>query len=526
MSFPSLHAGVVALSSLFLRTLTTILLSTIILLVTVAVYRLFFHPLSRIPGPKLAAFSSTWHAYHARNGRMVQLGKTLHRQYGPVVRVGPNEVWFNSKEAFQAIYSNGSGFEKSDFYLATSLSKPELDSILEPNFPDTLDLLSERDVKRYRLQRRLIGPVYQTSNLLRHEAAIDTVLKQAIAKLKSLNGAEVELTEWMHIIAVECLGAVVISWSPGMLKQGTDWGTGPHAYHSWRRKSVMGMFPAVVKLEFWHKSIGRAFSTAWGVNFKTPKNFRPFFIDVSRKISKRVKAALRPSPPKEARTDLLADLIQLHQSKPSFTETYLRKMAMTNFGAGHETMASTLTSIVAIIGSREDIQERVGTEILNAMNPVEYANAIRLSSTQAVIKESRRLFPVISMSLPRKVPNNGLRLHGFLFPPGTTVGCNPVALHRNADIFGPDPEEFNIDRWLNADADTLRNMERNNLGWGGGARTCPGRHLAEVVVYKIVPALVKEFRIEAVLPDEKYAQSYFLSMLTGVKVRFIEREPA
>lgn len=152
---------------------------------------------------------------------------------------------------------------------------------MQLSFPDTLDLLSERDAKRYRLQRRLIGPVYQTSNLLRHEAAIDQVISQAIAKLKSLNGAEVELNEWMHIIAVECLGAVVLSWSPGLLKNGTDWGTGPHAYHSWRRKSVFGLFPIITALEFRFKDLGRAFSTLWGVKFKTPENFRPFFI-VSR----------------------------------------------------------------------------------------------------------------------------------------------------------------------------------------------------------------------------------------------------
>lgn len=162
--------------------------------------------------------------------------------------------------------------------VATSLTKPIVNRFLRPLFPDTLDLLSERDTKRYRLQRRLIGPIYQTPNLLRHEAAIDAVIGGAITKLKGLRGAEVDLNEWMHIIAVECLGAVVLSWSPGMLKNGTDWGTGPHAYASWRRKSVFGLFPFVTRLEIWSRSVGRAFSTVWGVNFKTPKNFRPFFI--------------------------------------------------------------------------------------------------------------------------------------------------------------------------------------------------------------------------------------------------------
>jgi hypothetical protein len=44
-------------------------------------------------------------AWHARNGRVRELGKTLHRKYGPAVRVGPNEVWFDSKDAFKTIYS-------------------------------------------------------------------------------------------------------------------------------------------------------------------------------------------------------------------------------------------------------------------------------------------------------------------------------------------------------------------------------------------------------------------------------------
>lgn len=76
-----------------------------VLLLAVAVYRLFLHPLSRIPGPRLAAVTNCWLAYNVRNGHMLQLGKTLHAQYGPAVRVGPNEVWFNTKDAFRLIYS-------------------------------------------------------------------------------------------------------------------------------------------------------------------------------------------------------------------------------------------------------------------------------------------------------------------------------------------------------------------------------------------------------------------------------------
>jgi hypothetical protein len=105
MPFSFLFAWMTLLCSLIAQVLLKTGFTLVVLLASIAVYRLTFHPLARVPGPRLAAISSFWHAYHARNGRMAHLGKTLHSRYGPVVRVGPNEVWFDTKEAFQAIYS-------------------------------------------------------------------------------------------------------------------------------------------------------------------------------------------------------------------------------------------------------------------------------------------------------------------------------------------------------------------------------------------------------------------------------------
>ncbi len=75
------------------------------LLTAVVAHRLFLGPLSRIPGPRLAALSNIWYANHAKNGTTAAMAKQLHQRYGPVVRVGPKEVWFNTKEAYDHIYS-------------------------------------------------------------------------------------------------------------------------------------------------------------------------------------------------------------------------------------------------------------------------------------------------------------------------------------------------------------------------------------------------------------------------------------
>jgi hypothetical protein len=78
--------------------------SVLLMLLSIVLYRLYLHPLSRVPGPRLAAVSNVWYGYQVCTGRLLQIGKELHTKYGPIVRVGPNEVWLNSEEGFRQVY--------------------------------------------------------------------------------------------------------------------------------------------------------------------------------------------------------------------------------------------------------------------------------------------------------------------------------------------------------------------------------------------------------------------------------------
>lgn len=387
-------------------------------------------------------------------------------------------------------------------------------------------------MERYRLQRRTIGPLYSMHNIQKYEAAIDDVLIKVVAQLQGLHSAPVDLKMWMHIVTVECLSAAVLSYSPGYLKAKSDYGSSSHAYLNWRRKSVFGLFTWAVLAESYFKASGRYFSSAWRLTFRTPAPFRPFFTSVYSKITKRITAALRPKPQRDDRTDLMADLIQLHMDKPEFSLTYLKRMAMTNFGAGHETTTSALISAVSMIASRPGARDRVRAELPRPTSHgntmiLPYAHAAGLSYTQAAIKEAQRLYPVLGMSPSRTVPSGGFYVHDTYIPQGTRVGCNPVSLHRNREIFGDDAEEYRPQRWLPEDDDNnnnnTRDMERYNLTWGGGARTCPGRNLAQLILYKVVPTLFQNFHVEVDVPLDENITYYFMAMLTGVQVRFLPR---
>ena len=91
------------------------------LLFSIAIYKfilepLLLSPLSRIPGPRIYALSKWRLALAEWQGKRTQAIHQLHQRYGTVVRIGPNEVHFNSPAAMRIIYGAGSGFERTDFY--------------------------------------------------------------------------------------------------------------------------------------------------------------------------------------------------------------------------------------------------------------------------------------------------------------------------------------------------------------------------------------------------------------------------
>lgn len=81
------------------------------------IYRATFAPLSKLPGPLYTLFSDVFLMYKEFTAQRRVYIHELHKRFGPVVRLGPNEVSFTSLEALKEIYqSGGSGYDKTEFY--------------------------------------------------------------------------------------------------------------------------------------------------------------------------------------------------------------------------------------------------------------------------------------------------------------------------------------------------------------------------------------------------------------------------
>lgn len=98
----------------------SILLGLLVSLVLATTYfilePLFLSPLSKIPGPKLFAITKWRLAREDFKGIRSRAIDELHKQYGPVVRIGPSEVSFNSLSALRTIYGPGSRYGRTNFY--------------------------------------------------------------------------------------------------------------------------------------------------------------------------------------------------------------------------------------------------------------------------------------------------------------------------------------------------------------------------------------------------------------------------
>ena len=154
--------------------------------------------------------------------------------------------------------------------------------------------------------------------------------------------------------------------------------------------------------------------------------------------------------------------------------------------AGADTTSIAMTSVLYYLMRNPITYQKLQAEIDAAFydsrlsTPVTYNAAINLPYLKACINESMRLHPGVALAMPREVPANGATISGFYFPAGYRVGINPAVVQYNKDIFGPDAEEFNPDRWLQGD-ETL--MERAMIPFGGGSRTCIGKHVSILCIF-------------------------------------------
>jgi hypothetical protein len=88
--------------------------------ISIVVYQLFFHPLARFPGPKVAAATYWYEFYYdiikKHGGQYMCKLKELHGKYGPIIRITSDKIQIQYPSWFGQLYVSAAAKAKRNRY--------------------------------------------------------------------------------------------------------------------------------------------------------------------------------------------------------------------------------------------------------------------------------------------------------------------------------------------------------------------------------------------------------------------------
>ncbi|KAL7268893.1 hypothetical protein RUND412_008467 [Rhizina undulata] len=456
-------------------------------------------PLRHVPGPWLASCSILYRFYYAvLKGNWHKDLTDLHRKYGDVVRIAPNEVSIWNPEIVSEIYAHGDrGYPKCEMY-----------DIALPN--GFFNLAVERDIARHASGRRAIANDYTMMSTLQNEKYFDNVIQEfitAIDKNFASVGKVCDFTIWSEYFTYDMITDLVFGESFGFCRMAKDVGGGLRDL-----RQMLNLSPLLSYMPWiWGLTKNKQVKKAGQSHYST---------STRRKINKRLEDG-NPS----GRRDLLQGLLEAKYKEDGHK---LPLGEITNHAyifilAAPDTASVALRSIVMNLVRNPHYYERLMSELkaarLSAVPTWRELQAVPFLS--AIVKESLRLHPPAGFTLPRAVPEGGRTICGYYIPEGTTVGMSAWCVHANKDFWGQNIDEFKPERWL--DEKSAQMLERYGLTFGQGARGCLGKHIALLQLVKVTAQLVLNFDFGIV--DEKKVKDVFLLLVVidNLKVWFKRR---
>jgi cytochrome P450 len=212
----------------------------------------------------------------------------------------------------------------------------------------------------------------------------------------------------------------------------------------------------------------------------------------------------------DRRGDLLSMFLKAKQDRPEFmTDDRVLVMAVSMAFAGSETTAISLASVFYFLLKNPRCYHRLMTELNEAVangtvesrstGLVTWAETQKLPYLDACIKEAFRLHPAAGLPLERVVPPQGAEICGEHIKGGTIVGCSAWIIHKRREIYGEDVDFYRPERWLEAGKEQLKEMNGTMFQFGAGARTCIGKNISLLEVYKLVPSFLRRFEVRGLL---------------------------
>ncbi len=401
--------------------------------------------------------------------------KRLHDEYGPIVRVAPDELSFTNPAAWKDIHTRG--FVRPTQYKGKPHGKNA----------DNFITASEADHARF---RKILAPAFsdkaiheQEHMICRHVDLLISKLQNAVGNDPAMATTTVDMLEWLNYTTFDIIGDFVWGSSFDCLERVQN--------HPWLQ--IIAHFKAItiaVALSFYpalhalmNKMIPRsAMADMWFIWKVTEE-----------KIEQRLRAA-------HGHGDLISHIMTAKETSDlhmSCDEIEINSMQLIIAGSESLTTAllGTITYLVREPEKLKTLVHEVRTSFHNDED-IDAGSLKNLAYLNAVLSEGLRLCPTIPDGMRRLVPSGGAVVAGEFLAENTVVSVPQWASYQSPSNFHK-PTKFLPERWLGGStAESLAfNEDRKDAlnPFSLGPHNCPGRALAYLEMRLILAKLVWHF---------------------------------
>jgi cytochrome P450 len=461
-----------------------------------------------LPGPP--ALPLLGNVHQLQRGRMHQTLEEWCRRYGPIFRVKAGRrpmVCIGETETINEILRDRpEGYRRPDRLrdVFEDMTAPQFSS---EKFRPGVFAAEGDDWKR---QRRLVVTALNTNHLHRYFETVRTATERLHRRLRTAAQDEraLRISDELTSFTVDVTTALAFGQDLNTLERG-DGELQRHIQRVFRMTARRYFAP----VPYWKwirlpedRALDRSLAEMYGAIGA--------FIEAGK-----ARLAARPEL-HESPENLLDGLLAAQAADEAIGDQEVVYNVFTILLAGEDTTAHTLGWTLWLLASRPDVQRRLAAEAAEAFEDEHLANRYeateRLAFAEAVLRESMRLKSVVP--LIGLEPTGDKTICGTRVPAGTQL----LLLLRHAG-HGPAgrSEEFHPERWLE---DSEETRPPRSLGFGAGARFCPGRNLAFLEAKAALAMIARNFELELDDPGGSVWESFGFTMAPrGLQVRLKNR---
>ncbi|KAF5531585.1 cytochrome P450 oxidoreductase [Fusarium mexicanum] len=480
-----------------------------------------FHPLSKIPGPKLAAATYLPEFYYdvILVGRYTHAIKQMHEKYGPIVRINPNELHCADMSFSDEIYAVGGRKRDKPFHQVNGSAA------------GTGNAFGTPDHDLHRARRAPVAKFFSRAMIARLEQEVHDLAQTLCNKLLAENKDDKDRKPFEIAHAYSCFTSDAISSycfgeAFGLLSR-----------NQWQpnyREATLAVLKPVFFFRFFpilvsSVKLGKYFIDCLPTDIALL--IRTLQIDIPSRVQK-TKNELDAGIVYD-RPTIFADLLQSELDDSEKKQDRLVEEAVTIVNAGTETTSWALAVITYFLLSQPETLAKLQDELKQVVDDPcrlpSWTTLEQLPYLGAVINEGLRLSYGVSSRTARVPTGEDLVYRGefnkkpttLVLPRGYAIGMSAAIAHHDESVF-PDSHTFAPERWIDEDNKIRKDLEKSMIAFSKGSRGCLGKNLALCELYLSLAALVLRVMpymrlYETTDRDVRYDHDMFIPMTESGK---------